>query len=422
MSEGTTPSGKSDGFIAARKAELGQAIAGDPGLPQGEGASMGEVFRLLGALLHHEAHERLEALKALYDPLDPDAPPSRRDVSPRAFETFEHELIESLKRANFAEIDPDTVNTREATKLITGLAIKPSMAGIRRIRYFARGARPEQIVKTSWFGLRKRVIDAQVMNDVVVLVGFKADDEIVRTDRRAFASMRRGVRPGAALVKHFRSVANAELVTLHPGAKPSMLRRDQFFLAAPAIATGIPVLLNLWPALTVIFAVLAAYFGAQGVIEDSELKRALAAVSGLVAVGAFVMRQRLKYEAQTLRYQKQLADTVYFRNLANNAGVLDLLIGAGEEQDAKEAILAYGMLRRAQKPLAKGEIDNFAEAFLRERFGLEIDFEIQDALGKLERLGVVTREGETYAAQAPTDALARLDAAWDGLFNFSARR
>ena len=422
MSEGTTPGGRSDGFIAARKAELANAIAAEPGLPPGDAAALPDLFRMLGALMHHEAHERLEALKALYDPLDPDAPPARRDSSAAAFETFERALIEALARANFVEIDPDTVQTRETTKLLTGLAIKPSTAGIRRIRYFARGARPEQIVRKSWFGLRKRTIDVQMMNDVVVLVGFKGSNEISKADRNAFAHMRRGMRPGAALVKHFKSVANAELVTLHPGAKPSMLRRDQFFLAAPAIATGVPVLLNLWPALTVIFAVLAAYFGAQGVIEDSELKRALAAVSGLVAVGAFVMRQRLKYEAQTLRYQKQLADTVYFRNLANNAGVLDLLIGAGEEQDSKEAILAYGMLRWAQQPLAKGDIDKSAEAFLRERFGLEIDFEIQDALGKLERLGVVTREGEAYAATPPSDALARLDAAWDGVFSFSARR
>jgi hypothetical protein len=135
-----------------------------------------------------------------------------------------------------------------------------------------------------------------------------------------------------------------------------------------------------------------------------------------------VMRQRLKYEAQTLRYQKQLADTVYFRNLANNAGVLDLLIGAGQEQDVKEAILAYGILRRSDHSLAKGEIDNFAEAFLRERFGLAIDFEIHDALNKLERLGLVSREGEAYTAVAPAEALTKLDAAWDSVFNFSARR
>jgi hypothetical protein len=134
------------------------------------------------------------------------------------------------------------------------------------------------------------------------------------------------------------------------------------------------------------------------------------------------MRQRLKYETQTLRYQKQLADTVYFRNIANNAGVLDLLIGAGEEQDAKEAFLAYAVLRREARPLVKAEIDNFCEAFLRERFGLEIDFEIHDAMGKLERLGLVTHEGESYGAVAPSDALAKLDEAWDGLFSFSARR
>lgn len=417
MTEGT-PQQRRDGFIAARKAELATAIAAES---SGEG--LGDIFKLLGALLHHEAHERLEALKALYDPLDPDAPPSRRDVSMRAFEAFESALCETLTRANFVEIDPDTVQTQAATKLLTGLSIKPKQAGLRRVRYFARGVRPECVTHKSWFGLRKRVIDTQVMNDVVVLVAFKAEDEAAKgADRKALRKMRRGVRQGAALVKHFRNVADAELVTLHPGAQPSMLRRDQAMLAAPAIVAGTPVLLNLWPALTVLGAVLAAYFGAQGAIEDSELKRALAAVSGLVAVGAFVMRQRLKYEAQTLRYQKQLADTVYFRNLANNAGVLDLLVGAGEDQDVKEAFLAYWALRRADAPMAKADIDKAAEAFLRERFGLELDFEIQDALAKLERLGLVTRDGDTYAALTPADALARLDAAWDGVFNFSARR
>jgi hypothetical protein len=423
MSEGTAPSERRDGYIAARKAELAHAIAADGGLPPADAQAAGDLFKLLGALLHHEAHERLEMLKALYDPLDPDAPPSRRDVSLAAFEAFETALADSLTRANFVEIDPDSVQTRAATKLITGLSIKPSQAGIRRVRFFARGVRPEHVVVKRWLGLRRQEVEVQSMNDVVVLVGFKAEDEAVqRADRKALQRMRRGVRQGAALIKHFRNVAAPELVTLHPGAKPSMRPRDQVFLAAPAIVAGAPVLLNLWPALTVIFAVLAAYFGAQGVIEENELKRAVAAMSGLVAVGAFVMRQRLKYEAQTLRYQKQLADTVYFRNLANNAGVLDLLVGAGEEQDVKEAFLAYGLLRRAGRPLARGEIDNFAEDFLRERFGLEIDFEIHDALDKLERLGLVTREGETYAAVEPGEGLSRLDAAWDGLFNFSARR
>lgn len=420
MSEGTTPA-RRDGYIAVRRAELAEAIvtAGPPD----EASATAEMMKLLGALLHHEAYAELEALKALYDPLDPDAPPSRRDTSVRAFEAFERDLNDALTRANFTEIDPDTVQSREATKRLTGLAIKPSAGGIRRVRFFARGTRSETLTFKRWFGLKTETLDVQTMNDVIVLVGFKAEDEAAaRADRSALKRMRRGVRQGAALVKHFRNVAGPELVTLHPGAKPSMRPRDQAMLAGPAVVAGVPVLLNLWPALTVIFAVLAAYFGAQGVIEQDELKRALAAVSGLVAVGAFIMRQRLKYEAQTLRYQKQLADTVYFRNLANNAGVLDLLIGAGEEQDAKEAYLAYSVLRREARALSKTEIDRLCETFLRERFNLEIDFEIQDALGKLERLGLVSRDGESYIAAAPSDALIKLDSAWDGLFSFSTRR
>jgi hypothetical protein len=418
MADGGTNASAGDGYIAARKSEVAAALARD----SADAGALGQVFALMSALLHHQAHARLEQLKALYDPLDPDAPAARRDLSPAAFESFEHALGEALARANFTEIEADNVQTLGATRQLTGLNIKPSHAGIRRVRFFARGIRPERVVVRSMFGMRQRGIDTEIMSDVVVLVGFKGDEELSREDRKAFARMRRGVRPGAALVKHFRNVAGPELVTLHPGARPSMRPRDQVFLAAPALAAGLPVALNLWPALTVLFAVLAAYLGARGVIEESELKRALAALSGLFAVGAFVMRQRLKYEAQTLRYQKRLADTVYFRNIANNAGVIDLLIGAGEEQDSKEAMVAYALLAKAGHAMGKGELDMAAEQFIHTHLNLELNFEIGDALEKLERLNLVRREDGNYRAVPPSEALVRLDAAWDNLFNFSSRR
>ena len=407
-----------DGYIATRKAELAAAVAAAS--PPAEMAATSDLFKLIAAILHYEAHATLEQMKALYDPLDPDAPAKRRDLGATAFAAFETALTNALQRANFAEIEADDVRTADATKHLTGLQIKPSRAGIRTVRFFARGVHPETITTSSWFGLRKRAIETTMMADVIVLVGFKGEAEIQRADRRAFARMRRGVRPGAVLVKHFRNVAAPELVTLHPGAQPSMRPRDRVFLAAPAVAAGVPVLLNLWPALTVLAAVLGAYFTAGAVIDNERLTRAVGALGGLVAVGAFVMRQRLKLEATTLRYQKQLADTVYFRNLANNAGVLDLLVGAGEEQDTKEALLAYAMLRNAGAPLSRTEIDQAAEAFLRERMQLSVDFEIGDALGKLERLGLVTRTGDAYTALPPVEARQRLDAAWDAYFNFSA--
>ena len=160
MAEGSSPPPRHrDGFIAARKAELARAIVAE----SSDGPAMQDLLKLLGALMHHEAHERLEALKALYDPLDPDAPAGRRDDSAAAFEAFEAALVETLGRANYVEIDPDTVQTRRQTKQLTGLSIKPSQAGIRRIRYFARGTRPEDLEHRSWFGLRRQKVAAEVM-------------------------------------------------------------------------------------------------------------------------------------------------------------------------------------------------------------------------------------------------------------------
>ena len=252
MSDGATGtpqiSAKPDGYIAVRKGELAAAMAAAGGLPAQDAEVFPNVLKLLGALLHHEAHERLEALKALYDPLDPEAPAPRCDEGHPAFDAFESAMMEALSRANFIEIDHDTVQTREATKLLTGLSIKPSRAAIRRIRFFARGARPQKLSVRTVMGLRKSAIDAEMMSDVVVLVGFKARNEMAKEDIRAFAKMRRGVRAGAALVKHFRNVATAELVTLHPGARPNMRGRDQVFLAAPAIIAGTPILLSIGPA------------------------------------------------------------------------------------------------------------------------------------------------------------------------------
>jgi hypothetical protein len=409
----------SDGYICTRKSVLAQALLADLDVSHPSFARLGEVFKMLSAVLHYEAASQIETLKDLYHPLDPDSQ-SRENDALAAYTRFEASLVTTLTRANFSEIDADSVDTQNAARLLTGLHIKTSRAGIRRIRFFGRGGRPGVFNKRGWLGLRRKLIEAEILRDVVVLVAFKAETEIAKADRSAFARMRGGMRPGAALIKQFRNVARAELLSLHPGAAPAMRRQDQVFLAVPALAGGVPILLQIGPALTVLFAVLATWFGMGGVIEDNDLKRALAAVSGLVAVGAFVMRQWVKYERQTLKYQKQLADTVYFRTMANNSAVLDALIGEAEEQDAKEAMLAYRVLLCADKALPKTEIDQTAESFLRSRLALTIDFEIGDALGKLARLGLVLEEGELYRAVAPEEALRRLDAAWDSYFKYAS--
>ncbi len=109
-----------------------------------------------------------------------------------------------------------------------------------------------------------------------------------------------------------------------------------------------------------------------------------------MALGGFVMRQWVKYQRQSLKYQIELNDNVYYRNINNNAGIFDYIIGAAEEQECKEAFLAYYFLHTAPAPPTADELDGRIEAWLRDTFGVDLDFEVDDALAKLERLGLLS--------------------------------
>jgi hypothetical protein len=408
-----------ESYIPARKAELIDAIRAEGGLSPADDAQFTQVCQLIAALFHHYANATLEKLKDLYLPLDPEAHPTQRSTSAGPVAAFNQAFADALTQANFIEIPSQEIHTRAATRLMADLHVKASNAGIRRIRFYERGCRTERLSFRRWWRRKAAEIDADILDDVLLVVEFKTAAEIAREDKKALEK-RPGVRNGAVMIKHFRNVARGELLTLHPGAQPTMRPRDQIALAVPALVGGAPILLQLWPAMIVLFTVVSAYFGVRGAVDNDQLKKALASASLLLALGAFVMRQWVKYERQNLKYQKQLADVVYFRNVANNSGVLDALIGAGEDQDVKEAFLAYWALLRAGKPLAKPEIDSAVEELLRRRFGIDVDFEIGDALAKLERLALVERgDGDTLVAVPTIEALRRLDKVWDGLFDYA---
>ena len=52
----------------------------------------------------------------------------------------------------------------------------------------------------------------------------------------------------------------------------------------------------------------------------------------------------------------ELTDNIYHRNINNNSGIFDYLIGAAEEQECKEAFLAYHFLRIAPAPPTADEL------------------------------------------------------------------
>jgi hypothetical protein len=230
------------------------------------------------------------------------------------------------------------------------------------------------------------------------------------------------LRPGTILIKYFRDIARGDLNMLFPDVRVVLSLFDKLSLGLPGIAGGIPILLKLLPAVSVLFVVIAAYLGVSGTVHEDDTREALAAISALLALGGYLMRQWLKYRHQSLKYQKEVSDNVYFRNINNNAGALDHIVGSAEEQECKEAFLAYYFLTTAPAPLTRDALEGEIEEWLKDKFRAEAEFEVSEALAKLERLALLRRDGDKLAALPIGEALKVLDRRWSSFFPISSTR
>jgi hypothetical protein len=57
--------------------------------------------------------------------------------------------------------------------------------------------------------------------------------------------------------------------------------------------------------------------------------------------------------------------------------------------------------------------------YLEGNANLKVDFEIGDALAKLERLKIVRKTGNSYHAEPIDKALEMLDSTWDNYFKYA---
>jgi Protein of unknown function (DUF3754) len=410
-------------FIPVRKIDILDALIEHGHLAsETEREQFRQVCRLLGAIYHYEYFAQLERLREDYFYFNPELDPHAR-FDEAALERSYADLIESftavLKGANFVELSHADVADWHGEHALTSVRVEAALDDYRDVRFFRRGHHKESVEISTWFGLRKHKAEPTVYDDVVLLVALKPEGAIA--SKRNVKRLRHSrIRPGCVLIKYFRNIARGDLHALFPNVRVVMSVVDKLKLGLPALVGGVPILINLASTVTVLFLVIGFYLGLSAAIEDNQMKTAFAALSGLVALGGFMMRQWVKYQRQSLIYQKVITDNIYFRNVNNNAGIFDYIIGAAEEQECKEAFLAYYFLRTLPAPPTQDELDQKIEQWLLETYGLDIDFEVDDALAKLERLQLLRRDGERLSVPPPEAALERLDYVWDNYFQYNA--
>ena len=411
--------GERDHFIAARKIDVLNALIADGALgSEPEREQFRQLCKLLGAIYHFQYFEQLERLRNDYFYFSPDTDGHARFDSAtveRAYGDLIDALTKVLHGANFVEVPHEEIERAHREHGIVRVNIKAPLDDYREVRFFRRGLHNETVGVPKWFGFGKRSVEFGVYDDIVLLVTMKPAEPSKKRGRKP------KVRPGAVLLKYFRDIASADLNALFPDVKVVMGFRDRLMLGVPALIGGVPILLKLASTLTVLFLVASFYLGLSNAVRDEEMAGALAAVSGLIALGGFMVTQWVRFQRQSLIHQKILSDNVYYRNVNNNGGIFDYIIGEAEEQECKEAFLAYCFLLKDGAP-TEDALDQRIEVWLNKTFDADVDFECDDALAKLERLGLLNRDGGKLSVPPLDEALIRLDRIWDNFFPFDSER
>jgi hypothetical protein len=385
-----------DRFIPVRKAELLDALIEHGALgSEAECVQFRHICKALAAIFHYEYFEQLERLRHDYFYFNPEVDPHARltgAVLANAYGDLVASFETVLRDANFSEISHAEIDDAHQNRKTMRVNVAASLDDFRDIRFFHRGHHHEAIEIPTWFGLRKEKHAVLVYDDVILFVATKPAAAIASQRERKLL-VRRRIRPGSVLIKYFRNVASTDLKALFPNVRVVMSLFDTLALGVPAIAGAIPILINLASTLTVLFLVIGFYLGIIAEVEHDALKRAFAAMSGLAALIGFIMRQWLN----------------------NNAGIFDYMIGEAEDQECKEAFLAYYFLRTGTEAITKAELESRIEGWLRDTFAVDITFKVAEALGKLAGLDLVDRSDGQLMVPPPDHALARLRRAWVGL-------
>jgi hypothetical protein len=247
---------------------------------------------------------------------------------------------------------------------------------------------------------------------VLIYIKFKEEDYFKAKDQKALYFT-----PGSTIIKLFQDVPKADLEMLFPNSEVRMKTIDKLIIGIPAVVSGIVVITTkLGASILLIASVISFWLGLSKQEVRIEPQHLIALGLGLATLGLFLFKQVNKFKNRKIKFMKALSDNLYFKNLDNNTGVFHHLIDAAEEEEFKEAILAYYFLLVENRDLTKTELDDIVERWFESKHNCRINFEIEDALYKLERWEIIHLDKNIIRRKNLNDALQQLDKIWDNIF------
>lgn len=386
-------------FIPIKTNSLFSALLNSTVVQQDKHESYKNIISLLEAIWHHSAHEQLRSLKSKYQALDPNQ--SSFSYSEEEVTSFVSVLDEVLKDGNWVPISQEEIDEALNGEDVLPISLDVRFEEFRTMQLYKLGTETKDITTKSLFGLRKGTKSVQIFENVITVLEFQ-DEKWFADDKKRLRNKIETEISGLH-IRLFQEVPHLDLEIIFPNTSPSMRTFDKIKIAAPLVGGFVSLALKYLPLL----------FGSQA--ADTSLSVLGGVLAGL---GTYVLKTYTSYQKTRENFRKIVARDMYFKGMANDSPVLTYIVDLAESQEVKEAVLAYVFLSSNPNGLSEEQLDERVEDWLKETFGVNVDFEVDDALSKLSDMKLLRSDNGLHTVVAPHIALEILDDYWDGLYDF----
>lgn len=434
-----------EAFIPYSRQEIIELCIAD-GIAIAERQNFRDFCNILTAYYHFKLHCSLEKLKYNFVPFDPDLHDEQLTKPSNNPDLQQQELIATfesiLKQANYYPLSKLELKKALLEDSVFDLKTEVDFNDFEQMVCYCRGDSSETITSKKW-GFKTKVKEVAVYQKVALLIKFKEEQHF--KDKPA-AKAELNFKPGKIYLYLYKNLSKLDIEFIFPNIKMSMNWKDRLLFGVPAIGAAIPLLLKLLPQIILVVGVILYLTLGYQPINELQVKEEdvreimpllIAVLSLIIALGGFAFKQFSKYKNKQIKFQKNVMETLFYRNIANNSGVFKYLIDAAEEEECKEIILVYYHLLTSFVPLSASKLDDRIESWMKKKLGTVIDFNIEKSLQNLaaikaeircsqgneytiKQLALLKRDRYNRCQVLPlSEAKSVIDYVWDNIFDYS---
>ncbi len=387
-----------EAFIPYRRTDVIELCLQDGQFNAADAEKFKDFCQILSAYYHFRFHKTLEIIKDNYVPFNPSADvQSLTQPTFDQYDAMESKVVEAfhhiLERANYIPLSESIVKRALGKRSLIDLRTKVDFEDFDCFFCYYQGDTSKKIIlKKLFFWQQEKNIE--IFERIVLLIKFK---EVAYFRSKKIKIEELNFTPGKMYVYFYKNIPKLDIDLLFPNVVTSMTWKDRLLFGIPAIGAAIPLLLKALPNLLLLIAAILVVFNATSLLESlglvveqyksqNVMPVLVATLSLAIALGGFAFQQYNKYKNKKIKFQKDVTDTLFFKNLASNTSVFQMLMDIAEEQECKEIILVYYHLLTCPTPLNPRQLDSRIETWMERKVGMKINFDIHGPLNNLEEI------------------------------------